>query len=36
VVIGGLASSTFLTLLVIPIIYEFMHETMPKFLRLRR
>ena len=35
-VIGGLASSTFLTLLVIPIIYEFMHETMPKFLRLRR
>jgi len=36
VVIGGLASSTFLTLLVIPIIYEFMHETIPKFLRLRR
>ena len=36
VVIGGLASSTFLTLLIIPIIYEFMHETMPNFLRLGR
>ena len=36
VVIGGLASSTFLTLLIIPIIYEFMHETIPNFLRLKR
>ena len=36
VVIGGLASSTFLTLLIIPIIYEFMHETIPNLLRLKR
>ena len=30
VVIGGLASSTFLTLLIVPIAYEFMHSTLPK------
>jgi HAE1 family hydrophobic/amphiphilic exporter-1 len=36
VVIGGLASSTFLTLLIVPIIYEFMHETIPNLLRLKR
>jgi HAE1 family hydrophobic/amphiphilic exporter-1 len=32
VVIGGLASSTFLTLLIVPIAYEFMHETGPRIL----
>jgi len=36
VVIGGLASSTFLTLLVVPIMYEFMHSTLPRmFQRLK-
>ena len=33
VVIGGLASSTFLTLLIVPIAYEFMHSTLPKVFR---
>ncbi len=37
VVIGGLASSTFLTLLVVPIVYELMHSTLPRmFGRIRR
>ncbi len=33
VVIGGLASSTFLTLLIVPIMYEFMHSTLPRLFR---
>jgi len=31
VVIGGLASSTFLTLIVVPVIYTIMHQSIPKF-----
>jgi HAE1 family hydrophobic/amphiphilic exporter-1 len=31
VVIGGLASSTFLTLIVVPVIYTIMHQSVPKF-----
>jgi len=37
VVIGGLASSTFLTLIVVPVIYTVMHETIPNSIgRLAR
>ena len=31
VVIGGLMSSTFLTLIVVPVVYTIMHETLPGF-----
>ena len=33
VVIGGLMSSTFLTLIVVPVVYTIMHETLPGFFR---
>ena len=33
VVIGGLITSTFLTLIVVPVVYSIMHETLPAFFR---
>ena len=36
VVIGGLMSSTFLTLVVVPVAYTVMHISVPDFLRLAR
>ncbi len=33
VVIGGLMSSTFLTLIVVPVVYTIMHENLPHFFR---
>ena len=33
VVIGGLMSSTFLTLIVVPIVYSIMHVSLPGFFR---
>ena len=33
VVIGGLMSSTFLTLLVIPVVYTIMHQSVPSLLK---
>lgn len=33
VVIGGLVSSTFLTLVVVPVVYAIMHENLPQFLK---
>ena len=36
VVIGGLMSSTFLTLLVVPVVYTLMHISVPGFLRSMR
>ena len=36
IIILGAGIFTFLTLLITPIIYEFMHETIPNLLRLKR
>ena len=33
VVIGGLVTSTFLTLVVVPVVYTIMHENLPQFLK---
>ena len=33
VVIGGLLTSTFLTLIVVPVVYSIMHESLPAFFR---
>ena len=36
IIILGAGIFTFLTLFITPIIYEFMHETIPNLLRLKR
>ena len=33
VVIGGLVTSTFLTLVVVPVVYSIIHEDLPQFLK---
>ena len=34
VVIGGLASSTFLTLIIVPVVYTLVHSSLPKLFRV--
>ena len=34
VVIGGLASSTFLTLIIVPVVYTLVHSSLPRLFRV--